>query len=95
MLLGCRAHKRGAVVLWLARPRGTPPFGVRSPAQTSNVMFKCKNLARYIRDCVSVCLSDDTLKSVGLFYLVSMPGEVKNPHMGYMCNLSWTPQFQL
>ena len=25
------------------------------------------------------CLSDETLKSVGPFYLVSMPGEVKDP----------------
>ena len=38
-----------------------------------------KNLALYIRDCVSLCLSDETLKGVGPFYLVSMPGEVKDP----------------
>ena len=25
------------------------------------------------------CLSEETLKAVGPFYLVSMPGEVKNP----------------
>ena len=25
------------------------------------------------------CLSDETLKAVGPFYLVSMPGEVKDP----------------
>ena len=25
------------------------------------------------------CLSEETLKAVGLFYLVSMPGEVKDP----------------
>ena len=41
-------------------------------------MFRCKNLALNIRDCVSLCLSDETLKAVGLFYLVSMPGEVKD-----------------
>ena len=29
----------------------------------------CKNLALYIRDCVSMCLSDETLKAVGPFYL--------------------------
>ena len=28
------------------------------------------------------CLSDETLKSVGHFYLVSMPGEVKEPTQG-------------
>ena len=38
-----------------------------------------KNLALYIRDCVSVCLSDETLKAVGPFYLVYMPVEVKYP----------------
>ena len=32
-----------------------------------------------IRDCESLCLSDETVKAVGPFYLVSMPGEVKDP----------------
>ena len=32
--------------------------------------------------CVSLCLSDDTLKAVGPFYLVSMPGVVKYPTQG-------------
>ena len=36
----------------------------------------CKNLALNIRDCVSLCLSVETLKAVGPFYLVSMPGDV-------------------
>ena len=36
-------------------------------------------LSTLIRDCVSLCLSDETLKAVGPFYLVSMPGEVKDP----------------
>ena len=31
---------------------------------------------------VSLCLSDETLKTVGPFYLVSMPGEVKDPAHG-------------
>ena len=55
----------------------------------------CKNLALYIRDCESLCLSDETLKAVGPFYLVSMPGEVKDPTQGKMCNLSWTPHSNL
>ena len=38
----------------------------------------------YIRDCVSMRLSDDTLKAVGPFYMVSMPGEVK-----YSTSLHW------
>ena len=45
-------------------------------------MLGVKNLALSFRDCVSLCLSDGTLKSVGLFYLVSMPGEVKDPKQG-------------
>ena len=43
---------------------------------------RCKNLALYIRDCESLCLSDETVKAVGPFYLVSMPGEVKYPTQG-------------
>ena len=45
-------------------------------------IIRCKNLALYIRDCESLCLSDKTLKAVGPFYLVSMPGEVKDPTQG-------------
>ena len=52
-----------------------------------------KNLALYIRDCESLCLSDETVKAVGPFYLVSMPGEVKDPTQGV--NLSWTPHSNL
>ena len=54
--------------------------------------IRCENLALYTTDCVSLCLSDDTLKAVGPVYLVStygyngtgtMPGEVKDPtHRG-------------
>ena len=36
----------------------------------------------YIRNCESLCLSDETVKAVGPFYLVSMPGEVKYPTQG-------------
>ena len=53
-------------------------------------------MALYIRDCESLCLSDETLKAVGPFYLVSMPGEVKDPTQGVnMCNLWWTPHSNL
>ena len=45
-------------------------------------LFGVNNLAVYIRDCVSLCLSDETLKAVGPFYMVSMPGEVKDPTQG-------------
>ena len=54
---------------------------VRIPDQAHGII-RCKNLALCIRDCVSLCLSDETLKAVGPFYLVSMPGEVKDPTQG-------------
>ena len=52
------------------------------PARTRHVIIWCNNLALNIRDCVSLCLSDETLKAVGPFNLVSMPGEVKYPTQG-------------
>ena len=45
-------------------------------------IIRCKNLALNIRGCLSLRLSEETLKSVGPFYLVSMPGEVKDPTQG-------------
>ena len=53
-----------------------------SPPELGEYYFRCKNLALYIRDCESLCLSDETVKTVGPFYLVSMPGEVKDPTQG-------------
>ena len=38
------------------------------------------------------CLPEETLKAVGPFYLVSMPGEVKDPTSPHWnVQLSWTP----
>ena len=45
-------------------------------------VIRCKNLALNIRDCVCMRLSEETLNDVGPFYLVSMPGEVKDPTQG-------------
>ena len=45
-------------------------------------IIRCKNLAIYIGDCESLCLSDETLTAVGPFYLVAVPGEVKYPTQG-------------
>ena len=70
-------RRRGPVVghtLW------TRPARVQSPWEAR--IIRCKNLALYIRDCESLCLLDDTVKAVGPFYLVSMPGEVKDPTQG-------------
>ena len=41
-----------------------------------------QNMALYTRVCVSLCLSDETLKAVCPFSLVAMPGEVKVPTQG-------------
>ena len=55
-------------------------FGSASiPGMETWHVIRCKNLALNIRDCVSLCLPEETLKAVGPFYLVSMPGEVKYP----------------
>ena len=48
--------------------------------------IRCKHLALNIRDCESLCLSEETLKAVGPFYVVSMPGEVKDPTWGKCVN---------
>ena len=65
----------------VGRSLSTPAARVQYPGwEASNI--RCKNLALYIRDCESLCLSDETLKAVGPFYLVSMPGEVKDPTQG-------------
>ena len=37
-------------------------------------IIRCKNLALNIRDCLSLCISEETLKAVDPFYLVPMPG---------------------
>ena len=65
-------------------------------------IIRCKILALYITDCVSLCLSDETLKAVGPFYLVYMPGEVKYPTSlhwryvilsGILCKLRYNDAF--
>ena len=59
----------------------TPAARVQFPGWEARII-RCKNLALYIRDSESLCLSDETLKAVGPFYLVSMPGKVKYPPQG-------------
>ena len=72
-------RRRGPVV---GRALWTRPARVQSPGWD---IIRCKNLALYIRDCESLCLSDETLKAVGPYYLVSMPWEVKYPTQGVKC----------
>ena len=55
----------------------TPAARVQFPGWEARII-RCKNLALYIRDCESLCLSDETPKAVGPFYLVS----IKDPTQG-------------
>ena len=60
---------------WLAQPLGTAPFGIQTLLGPGMLSIICKNLALNIRECVSLCLSNETLqlvKAVGPVYLVSM-----------------------
>ena len=66
---------------WLARSLITRPDRVQFLDQEARII-RCKNMALYIRDCASLCLSDETLKAVGPFYLVSMLGEAKDHTQG-------------
>ena len=38
-----------------------------------------QNLGNFVHPTFAQCLSEETLKAGGPFYLVSMPGEVKDP----------------
>ena len=66
---------------WLARSLITRPAMVQFPDQDA-IIIRCTYMALYIRDCVYLCLSDETVIDAGPFYLVSMPGEVKYPTQG-------------
>ena len=59
----------------------TRPARIQFPGWEA-IIIRCKNLTLYIRDCESRCLSDETLKAVCPFYLVSITGKVKYPTQG-------------
>ena len=71
---------RGVLVLWLARSLGMPAIWVRSPDRACYILGV--KTWHSTLETVSLCLSDETLKVVSPFYLVSMPGEVKDPAQG-------------
>ena len=58
-----------------------PPVGFQSPARTRHVILCVKTWLSTL-DTVSLYISDDTLKPVGPFYMVSMSGDVKYPTQG-------------
>ena len=57
--------------------RGQPGFDPGSSRELLGVKTWLSTL-----EIVNLCLSDETVKAVGPFYLVSMPGEVKDPTHG-------------
>ena len=59
-------------------------------------IIRCKNLALYIRDCVSLCLSEETLKSRWSLLSGVYARGSKRSHQSAleMCNL-WTPHSSL
>ena len=68
-------RRRGPVV---GRSLWTRPARVQSPGWD---IIGVKTWLSTL-EIVNLCLSDETLKAVGPFYLVSMPGEVKDPTQG-------------
>ena len=57
---------------WHATGRGS------IPARTKHVLL-CVNTFLSTLETVYLCLSEEMLKPFGPFYLVSVPGEVKDP----------------
>ena len=59
---------------------------MRTQEQNKHLPFDAGgvNSALNFRDCISLCLSDETLKAVDPFYLVSTPGEVRRPTKLYI-----------
>ena len=49
------------------------------PGTGSGTLLGVKTWLSTSLEIVYLCLSEETLKAVGPFYLVSMPGEVKDP----------------
>ena len=60
-------------------------------------IIKCKNLALYIRDCVSLCLSDDTLKAADSLLSGAYVRGSKTSHQSALeiCIYSWTPHIRV
>ena len=60
-------------------------------------IIRYKNLALYIRDCVSLCLSEKTLKAVGHLLSGVYARGSKRSHQSVqeMCKFSWTPHSSL
>ena len=68
-------YKGGAVAEWVRASTGDRTVDGSTPTAGD---FKFGTLAIPLT-LLCQCLSDETLKAVGPFYLVSMPAEVKDP----------------
>ena len=64
------------------RSRYSNSMSERQQRRTSELLGVKPGSLHSLTDCESLCLSDETLKAVGPFYMVSMPGEVKDPTQG-------------
>ena len=61
---------------WVRESTGDRTFDGSSPTSVKTFRFGTLEIP-FILLCQ--CISDETLKAVGPFYLVYMPGEVKDP----------------
>ena len=61
---------------WVRASTGDRTFDGSSPTSGKKLFFR--NVGNSVYPACQ-CLSDETVKAVGPFYLVSMPGEVKDP----------------
>ena len=72
------SYFQSGVAEWARALTGDRAVNGSSPAAVKTFRFAFGTLANpFTPPCQ--CLSDETLKAVGPFYLVSMPGEVKDP----------------
>ena len=62
---------------WVRASTGDRTFDGSSPTSVKTFLFGTLAIPFTPLNCQ--CLSDETVKAVGSFYLVSMPGEVKDP----------------
>ena len=67
----------GAVAQWLERATDNRVVAGSNPAEAV-----WKHWQFPLGTPLCQCLSEETLKAVGPFYVVSMPGEVKDPTRG-------------
>ena len=64
LLTICAELVTAMLTIIMRRALITRPALIQFPGWEAR-FIRCKNLALYIRDCESLCLSDDTLKAVG------------------------------